>query len=71
MITGEQLARHLRHNKGVKINVYRTVIPHGWTPPPESASKLYINVTLGYRNNWIQRFKHWHKQLGHDTGRDQ
>jgi len=69
-ITGEQLARHLRHNRGVRINIYRTVIPVGWTPPPDRASKLYINVTLCYTHNWTQRIKNWQKQLGHDTGRN-
>ena len=36
----EQLARHLRHNRGVRIDIYRTIIPEGWTPHPFTGRRI-------------------------------
>lgn len=66
----ERLARHLRKNRGVRIKLYGTVVPTGWTPEPGMAHKLHLEPTLWYRVNWYLKFKIWHKKLGHDKGRN-
>lgn len=41
----EQLARHLRHQRGVRIDIYRTIIPEGWTPHPFTGRRIGTPTT--------------------------
>jgi len=54
----EQLARYLRHTKGVRIDIYRTIIPEGWTPHPVVARKTHRPITMRTYAKAIAAWRH-------------
>jgi len=56
----EALARHLRHNRGVRIDLYRTVIPPSWTPHPTTARKLGAGASC---REYARALRGWRESL--------
>jgi len=59
-MTPEALARHLRHNRGVRIDQYRTIVPEGWTPHPATARKLCVPASP---RAYAKALREWRKKL--------
>lgn len=57
---GEKLARHLRMNRGVRIELYGSIVPPGWVPHYRMAGKMHERVMDGA---WREAYLRWKKEL--------